>query len=125
MHDWWMYIVVSSFGEVRFDKSPSVIYRQHERNVVGTEVFIIDKMKKKWLRFKKNKNKRYLYYQALEFYEIYGNLLIGEQRKQLELFLAPRKLIRDKLLYLVRTKLYRQSAIDSLLFRFLVFIGYI
>ena len=35
MHDWWLYLLASSFGEVFFDPEPGVLYRQHENNVAG------------------------------------------------------------------------------------------
>jgi glycosyltransferase involved in cell wall biosynthesis len=35
MHDWWLYLLASSFGEVFFDSEPGVLYRQHENNVAG------------------------------------------------------------------------------------------
>lgn len=34
-HDWWIYLVVSKFGEVKFDPVPSMSYRQHGHNFVG------------------------------------------------------------------------------------------
>lgn len=37
MHDWWAYLVVTgSGGEVRYDPTPTVSYRQHAANEVGT-----------------------------------------------------------------------------------------
>ena len=35
MHDWWLYLLASSFGEVIFDPEPQVRYRQHTANVAG------------------------------------------------------------------------------------------
>jgi len=38
-HDWWMYILVSGHaGVIRYDASPNVLYRQHNHNLVGTNV---------------------------------------------------------------------------------------
>ncbi|MCG3780534.1 glycosyltransferase family 2 protein [Delftia acidovorans] len=34
-HDWWMYLCISAFGTVIFDKQPSMLYRQHGGNMVG------------------------------------------------------------------------------------------
>jgi hypothetical protein len=37
MHDWWAYMVVSGCGgRVFYDSYPSVRYRQHENNLVGS-----------------------------------------------------------------------------------------
>lgn len=36
-HDWWLYILVSGCGgSVRYDPVPAISYRQHVRNVVGS-----------------------------------------------------------------------------------------
>lgn len=38
-HDWWTYLVVTGAGgKVIYDPSPLVYYRQHDRNVVGSNV---------------------------------------------------------------------------------------
>lgn len=37
MHDWWAYLLASAFGQVIYDTAPTVLYRQHESNVVGWE----------------------------------------------------------------------------------------
>lgn len=36
-HDWWIYLNISYFGEVIFDASPSVLYRQHNKNQIGMQ----------------------------------------------------------------------------------------
>jgi hypothetical protein len=35
MHDWWLAQCAAAFGEVLFLDEPTVLYRQHGRNVVG------------------------------------------------------------------------------------------
>lgn len=36
-HDWWIYLVVTAVnGLFLFDESPSLLYRQHSQNLVGT-----------------------------------------------------------------------------------------
>lgn len=37
MHDWWFGLVASAFGKVIYDEKPSILYRQHQSNVVGDE----------------------------------------------------------------------------------------
>ena len=34
-HDWWMALIASAFGTVRFIKAPTIMYRQHGTNQVG------------------------------------------------------------------------------------------
>lgn len=37
MHDWWLALIASSCGKIRKLSKPTVLYRQHEANVVGAE----------------------------------------------------------------------------------------
>jgi len=38
-HDWWSYIVVSACGGlVIYDSEPMVLYRQHEKNLIGSQL---------------------------------------------------------------------------------------
>jgi glycosyltransferase involved in cell wall biosynthesis len=37
MHDWWLSLIVSRMGVVSFLTMPTVLYRQHDSNVLGAE----------------------------------------------------------------------------------------
>lgn len=127
MHDWWAYLVVSCFGKFHFEHTPSIYYRQHGGNAVGGEWTILQKLKKKWNSFLKHKgNKNLLVQQAKEFKRLYSSEIADpEMRIQLDLFIEPRKNIISRIEYLKKSKLYRQSLMEQLLFRFLIIIGYI
>lgn len=35
-HDWWLYLLVTAIGgEVYYDRMPQILYRQHDRSIVG------------------------------------------------------------------------------------------
>lgn len=34
-HDWWLYLVISAFGQVVYDDEPTLLYRQHAGNQIG------------------------------------------------------------------------------------------
>ncbi|WP_456288547.1 glycosyltransferase family 2 protein [Paenibacillus sp. AK002] len=125
MHDWWFYVLVSAFGTVIYDNKPSMLYRQHNNNVVGGSNSIVGKLKSKWTSFKRHTGKDLLHKQASEFDRIYGSRLTGEQKEQLDLFLATRTRFMDRLHYARKSKLYRQSKAESLLFKFFILIGFI
>lgn len=125
MHDWWFYLLISAFGTVIFDNTPSMLYRQHSNNVVGGSNSIVGKLKSKWASFKRHTGKDLLHKQASEFDRIYGSRLTGIQKEQLELFLAPRTRFIDKLHYARKSKLYRQSKAESMLFKLFILIGFI
>lgn len=125
MHDWWFYLLVSAFGTVIYDNKPSMLYRQHNNNVVGGSNSLVGKLKSKWASFKRHTGKDLLHKQASEFDRIYGSRLTGEQKEQLDLFLATRTRFMDRLHYVRKSKLYRQSKAESLLFKFFILIGFI
>ncbi len=41
MHDAWVYMCCQFFGNVFYDKNPHIMYRQHDKNVIGTKKSII------------------------------------------------------------------------------------
>lgn len=125
MHDWWFYLLVTAFGTVIYDNTPSMLYRQHRNNVVGGSNSLAGKLKSKWASFKRHTGKDLLHKQASEFNRIYGSRLTGEQKEQLDLFLASRTRFVDRLHYTRKSKLYRQSKAESLLFKFFILIGFI
>ncbi|OME86494.1 glycosyl transferase family 2 [Paenibacillus lautus] len=125
MHDWWFYLLVSAFGTVIYDNTPSMLYRQHRNNVVGGSNSIFGKLKSKWASFRRHTGRDLLYKQASEFDRIYGSRLTGVQKEQLDLFLASRTRFIDRLHYARKSKLYRQSKGESLLFKFFILIGFI
>ncbi|WP_172256994.1 glycosyltransferase family 2 protein [Saccharibacillus deserti] len=126
MHDWWLYLCISAFGEVIYDPEPSILYRQHGGNAVGGEVSLLGKLKKKWASFRKHRGSHKLVSQAKEFHRSYGERLEDlDKRRQLEAFIAPRAQFGQRVGYLKNSKLYRQSAPENALFRLLILSGYI
>ncbi|MFC7679247.1 glycosyltransferase family 2 protein [Paenibacillus sp. GCM10028914] len=125
MHDWWFYLLLSAFGKVIYDPEPSMMYRQHGNNVVGGSNSLVGKLKNKLNSFKKHTGKELLLIQATEFRRIYDEQLKHEKREQLDLFLASRPRMIDRFKYISRSKLHRQSRSESLLFKFLIIIGFI
>lgn len=125
MHDWWFYLLVSCFGNVMYDQNPSMLYRQHGNNVVGGSNSLFSKLKQKFRSYIKHKGKHLLIKQACEFYRVYGHLMDDSKKEQLELFITPRERFREKIYFLQKSKLYRQSIIEQSLFHFLILVGYI
>lgn len=125
MHDWWFYLLVSAFGTVIYDHHPSMLYRQHDHNVVGGSDTLLGKLKGKWGSFRRHFGKALLQRQAQEFYRIYGSRLSDDQREQLELFIAPRRRMRDRINYIRHSKLHRQSSLENLLFKLFILIGFV
>ncbi len=47
MHDWWLALVAAALGKIIFIEKPTVLYRQHDRNLIGASSFISLKSFKK------------------------------------------------------------------------------
>lgn len=123
MHDWWVYLVVSAFGEVIFDDNAYIDYRQHEENVIGV---------RNGLRFWRqrlarllSRDKNQLLDQVGEFFKLYEADLPEKQRKLCLDFLneCGSSSFIDRLLYAIKAPVYRQSTLDDGLFRVLLIIG--
>jgi glycosyltransferase involved in cell wall biosynthesis len=120
-HDWWAYLVVSAFGKIVFDDEPTILYRQHASNVVGTRVGFLRRVGVKIRRFWKIGKRQVVLKQAEELSRLYGPALTAEQRWTLERFVgSSRKQFLGRLRYACSCDVYRQSAFDSLVLRALI-----
>lgn len=89
MHDWWMALICAAFGKISFLEEQTLLYRQHEKNVIGNQRFtayvknrISSLKEQKRVLLKTQK-------QAGEFYNLYKMEL---PEKMLELVLEFSKL---------------------------------
>lgn len=55
MHDWWAGLVAASLGKVIYLEEPTMLYRQHGKNVVGSSGFSFRTVKKKIATLKKQR----------------------------------------------------------------------
>ena len=118
-HDWTLYKIVACFGEVIFDKTTHMDYRQHGNNVIGAK----SKFSKYWdMIFKKPKdpkfiNQRLRNAQALEKY--YGELMSEENRylTHLVAHYTEDKKIKKALL---KEKRFKYSTMQFMYFKYLV-----
>ena len=87
MHDWWIMIIASAFGRIVTLTEPTILYRQHGENVVGTRNMKSLKFMMRFFVTKRKYIKNALYesyVQAESFYKIYHKRLSNEQRKLVE-----------------------------------------
>lgn len=80
-HDWWIILLAASFGKISYINCPTILYRQHERNVVGNQKNI-EYLKDRLKNIKAQK--RILtatQQQAAEFLKIYSKTLPPKKRK--------------------------------------------
>ena len=119
MHDWWFYLCIAAFGQVIYDPYPSLLYRQHDFNVVGGVIESHKKWIKRWRSFRSNHRKYLIRRQAEEFYKIFGGSLPISFKKTIENFLSINDSFLKRFNYIIHTNLYRQNSIDNMLFKLL------
>jgi len=83
-HDWWLYIVISALGRVIYDPNPSLLYRQHDRNVIGHGRGWLGRQIQMIRFLLKHDWAEVLLRQLLIFNRNYRNLLSDEQRNLID-----------------------------------------
>lgn len=113
-HDWWAYIVVTGCGgKVFYDADPTLGYRQHASNLVGSNSSWVARWKRIYLLFQGR---------LREWNE--GNIsallllqekLTPENSEKLHEFVKAREMsLIPRLIHLKRSGVYRQSIFDNL-----------
>jgi glycosyltransferase involved in cell wall biosynthesis len=108
-HDWWLYQLVTGVGgEMYYDPESRILYRQHEKSIVGRN----DSLKALIIRLWKIMSNKYSKYidlniQSLRLSELY---LIKSNKEILEIFEIMRKAkLKDRIRLLEICGLYRQT----------------
>jgi glycosyltransferase involved in cell wall biosynthesis len=119
-HDWWIYLVLSCFGNLIYDKEPKILYRIHDSNTFGIQLGFLDKWRTKIHRFKTGQF-QLMMNQAMEFMRIYGSSLSNDDRQVLERFIANRqRKWWDRIRYALSCEIYHQSTLEHLILRVLI-----
>jgi len=113
-HDWWTYQMVTGVGGItRYDPWPSVKYRQHEHNLVGSNVG----MRQRTLRLRAFAKGRVVTWNDVNIKALnkMRHLLTPSSVATLDQFAAARTTRLPKRLYLFyKAGAYRQSALDNM-----------
>lgn len=121
IHDWWFYQAASCFGTVIYDNEPHIYYRQHGGNVIGLDAgrfALVRRQLKSFLRFRGTFTA-----QAEEFLETFSPG--GEKLYLTELMIGTRKQLSSRFKILFEKRIYRQGKADQLLFKFMLFAGWL
>ncbi len=120
--DWWFYIVATAFGNVYFFNSPTVLYRQHGKNVIGYKNnFFIRTLYRCKRMFGSSRNMASI--QIDGFYKEYKKLMPEEYLKEIKRYFSCQKNIFLRFGYAVSAKAYRQSRWDNMIFKILYIMG--
>jgi len=127
MHDWWIYLVLSCFGDVIYDSTSTMKYRQHRKNVVGGSVSLYRTFKLRWNRFRTYGrlvgSKAYPSQQVAEFYDVFKHMLSGEGLILTRRFIDAKKSVIYRLRMAFSASIWRQSYIDDLIVRLLIIVN--
>ncbi len=112
-HDWWCYQIISGAGgNVFYDKNIYLKYRQHNNNIIGSNVSLKDK----WLRFCKVANGNFKIQNDHNLQAIIKNqnLLIKRNQKTLTNFIKARNsFLLKRIYYFKKSGVYRQTLIGN------------
>ena len=113
-HDWWCYQIISGAGgNVFYDKNIYLKYRQHNNNLIGSNILLKDK----WLRFCKVVNSNFKIQNDYNLKAIINNqnLLIKSNRITLNNFIKARKSsFLGRIFYFLKSGVYRQTLIGNI-----------
>ena len=116
MHDWWIALIASSFGKIKYINEPTLLYRQHSYNDTGASEwnlkYILNKVKRldgTVLSLKKAIK------QAEEFAKLYYPELPQEYKNLLDVFISlPKVNFTKKIGWLIKYKFFRKGILRNL-----------
>jgi glycosyltransferase involved in cell wall biosynthesis len=113
-HDWWIYLTITAVGgKVLYDSVPTVSYRMHARNVIGSNESALAKMLRARMLWQgRFKSWADMNLAALERIE---PLMTDENKSTFEIFRQSRKKsLVPRVWGLVRSGIYRQSLLGDI-----------
>ena len=125
MHDWWLYLTATCFGEVCYDQNSYIRYRQHGSNTSGA---MLNRKNLFCYRVKQIFRPRgEIYRQNEEFLRAYKRQLIEKEYYEeyylLTKILKAQKTIWSRVKVAWDRKYFRQKCSDDLVFRGILLIG--
>lgn len=124
MHDSWCYLVVSCYGKILFDGSPSMRYRQHSNNTIGAATSVVDNFVRRIKRFSLRKHGRFRFSdQAAEFLEHYGDSIPSQHQALLSQFVKAKYSLLNRFCLAFSPTIWRQSFLDNLILRLLILLN--
>ncbi len=113
-HDWWLYMLVSGAGgNIIYDEMPSLLYRQHSNNVIGSNLGFFARAK----RIRMLMNGRFSSWNDINTNSLQQVkiLLTKKNREILDEFCAARKYgFFKRIKYLKKLGIYRQTLLGNL-----------
>lgn len=123
VHDWWVYLVVSAFGDVIYDSQAYIKYRQHAGNAIGAADTVVGVYTRRIKRFLAANRSSAASLQLAEFYRLYGAELDAQRRHKLAQLASADKSLLLRLKLIFTGGYHRNSRVDDFLLRVILLIG--
>lgn len=113
-HDIWVFQSAMLLGEVVYDFTPTMLYRQHENNQIGQKVGRLDIWERR-IKHLLNKNIRHeREQQAKEILYCFGDLLSVENRKICSVVACYRESLKNKINFLFDSRYAMETTLRSI-----------
>lgn len=125
MHDWWIYLTATCFGEVFYDTKTFIRYRQHGDNAMGAMINKRSLFAYRLKQLTKPRGEIFIQVKAFEkcfrkAFEIMDKW--EEQRMICKMLLADGDMI-NRIKLMLDLRFYRQKVFDDIIFRGIVLLG--
>ena len=122
VYDSWITNVANLYGKIVFDNNPHTYYRQYEGNQLGSGVGKLGQLLASIKRTETNDGLKYRR-QIEHFTEVHKEQLIKAGIfQEIDVFLESNTLLK-RMVYIIKSKLYRQNKIESLAIYFAILAG--
>lgn len=122
MHDWWLYLLATAFGQVIYDPVAYIKYRQHGANVVGATPNFMRLWHKRLFMVLQNKPILSVL-QLEEFYTLFGEKLTNENRNLARKFIERKTSINSRWFIIYSALIYKQNSLDTIAMKLLIALG--
>ena len=122
-HDWWIYILIAgNGGNIFYDKKPSLFYRQHNKNIMGSNKTFLGKIRR-LIKLFDNSFKEYIESNLNSLRENL-DLLTEENLLVLNYFCrARRSNIFIRIFFYIKSGVYRQNFMGNFIFILLIILN--
>lgn len=120
--DWWIYLVGSGLGKVIFINDFTVKHRQHGNNAVGYQTNFLISFRNRLQRIRQNKA-NLISKQLQDFNLYFGSQVEDKYSNELSSYFSYQRYLHTRIKYIFKTRTYRQSLLESFIFKTLYLLG--
>ena len=121
MHDWWLYLTATCFGDVYYDQEAFIRYRQHGNNASGAMLNRRALIKYRLSQLLKPRGE--IYRQIKEFRTAFRGNIGSRNEAMIFKILRSERCLGARIALICDRRIFRQKKSDDLVFRGIVLIG--